>query len=315
MNDELWSKYTSLWHYTTGAGMLGILQNSSLRATHIRYLNDIGEAKFFQQNYFPRLFKDHWTLAADKGKVSKNDVSALTEAVQESLMRGIFDNVDLFTASLSQPVSDADVDGMLSQWRGYGSDGGYALIFDTAKLRDALTCSGSRYSDASTCIGDMNYMTVDHPRAKYSKDVLAMEGRIVKALENMSDVNSLAVDSGNYFDDFINIACLTKHSGFAEENEVRIVVARPANEMLQYLMEGENEKPPRPLQFREYKGLLIPFINLYEADDCALGSPIKAIVVGPHLDGLRRAQSLRLLARQLNLDITVHESSLSYRGA
>ncbi len=32
----------------------------------------------------------------------------------------------------------AQNDGLLSQWRGYGKDGGYALVFDSQKLEEAL---------------------------------------------------------------------------------------------------------------------------------------------------------------------------------
>ena len=73
-------------------------------------------------------------------------VSMEADAWQSTLRRVTLSMNRPFVLSLSGP-SDARVQhsGLLSQWRGYGSDGGYALVLDTRKLEAML-------ADEALCI-------------------------------------------------------------------------------------------------------------------------------------------------------------------
>jgi hypothetical protein len=48
---EVWEDYDRVYHYTTQAGLKGILQSQTLHATHYKYLNDFTE----MQQILPKL--------------------------------------------------------------------------------------------------------------------------------------------------------------------------------------------------------------------------------------------------------------------
>ena len=111
-----------LYHYTDVAGLIGILNTGSLRATNLRFMNDAKELSHAWE-----LMRQVLTEAE-----SKAELPAQVELVQElrrvtSVPLGGYP--DFYSVSFS---ADGD---LLSQWRGYGSDGGgYAIGFDSARL-------------------------------------------------------------------------------------------------------------------------------------------------------------------------------------
>ncbi len=110
-----------LFHYTTGAGMRGILDSSRLWGTNYRYLNDASEI-----GYGVSLFEE---LINDRLVNAKDDV--LTEFLGRSLQTAnAFDGMfDCYIACFCQR------DDLLTQWRAYaGSGGGYALGFSTKEI-------------------------------------------------------------------------------------------------------------------------------------------------------------------------------------
>src|SRR5690606_21929416 len=48
---------------------------------------------------------------------------------------------------------------LLSQWRGYGKDGGFAIIFDTSKLERMLEDEYSKYSYVFSLMRPVNYFS------------------------------------------------------------------------------------------------------------------------------------------------------------
>lgn len=110
-----------LYHYTDKAGLVGIVEAGKLWATHIGYLNDESEIQY-SRNLIGELadrlrpeFGGEWAAG-----VVCDAVSALAEAETSP---------DTFVASF---CVDAD---NLSQWRGYGAQGGgYAIGLGRERL-------------------------------------------------------------------------------------------------------------------------------------------------------------------------------------
>ena len=110
-----------LFHYTTSAGMRGILDASRLWATNFRYLNDASEI-----GYGVKLFEE---LINDRLAKTKNEI--LTEFLTRSLRttNGFDGMFDCYIACFCER------DDLLTQWRTYaGSGGGYALGFSTKEI-------------------------------------------------------------------------------------------------------------------------------------------------------------------------------------
>jgi hypothetical protein len=84
-------------------------------------------------------------------KAAEQSATAVTEGMYRALL-GATDSppfaepyVTSFCTASSELVAKH---GLLSQWRGYGREGGYALVFDTARLDLFLTAEAERWRHA-----------------------------------------------------------------------------------------------------------------------------------------------------------------------
>jgi hypothetical protein len=145
--------HPELFHYTTAAGLDGILKSQTLRATHASFMNDALEIRAFKAR-----LPDILRAAVRDGMQRVLDIPANEELVRnaggkdaavEEAVRAVVEGmyaallgtagtpafmdayVLSFCTAATQEVSDH---GLLSQWRGYGDDGGYAIVFDTVLL-------------------------------------------------------------------------------------------------------------------------------------------------------------------------------------
>lgn len=128
----------SLYHYTTAAGLHGIVTTATLWATDLRFLNDAQEALYgaaamrqavleFSRSHL--LERRHW------GDTAQADHAA---HCFEMYRRGVISALDAHSVGLYVSCFCESGD-LLSQWRGYGTDHGYAIECATEPLRSALT--------------------------------------------------------------------------------------------------------------------------------------------------------------------------------
>lgn len=107
-----------LYHYTTQAGLLGILESNCLWATAAQYLNDSSEYEYGLQ------------LIADR--LSSTAKEAVDETVAAKLAEIAKDLSPFPGVCVVSLTKDGD---LLSQWRAYGGRaGGVALGFCAAHL-------------------------------------------------------------------------------------------------------------------------------------------------------------------------------------
>src|SRR5687768_18046789 len=66
MTKKVWEQYTELYHYTTAAGLKGIVESQQLRATHIAYLNDGEEHTGFFDRRLPSLLETVMRAVAEE---------------------------------------------------------------------------------------------------------------------------------------------------------------------------------------------------------------------------------------------------------
>jgi hypothetical protein len=103
----------SIWHYTDGRGLEGIVTHDTLRATSFRHLNDSREADYAT------------SLLKDAAKKRRTTVPTAHQARFDSLMkhaerRGL----DLFLLCAARKPD------LLTVWRGYGGKVSYAIELD-----------------------------------------------------------------------------------------------------------------------------------------------------------------------------------------
>jgi Protein of unknown function (DUF2971) len=312
---------TSIFHYTTPAGLLGILSSGSLFATDYRFLNDASEGAIIKQFVLPTLEAEAaavTTALLAKG-IAKNFYKDHGEAVHrlqaEQLYRvfmtAVNNSAPFFVVSFCRHDEGTEeyANGLLSQWRGYGESGGFAIEFDE-ELIDQLvhremscyaylgfkSCDVT-YAGAGTKFDTLPYKGV---AAQMIKIVFAEEGIDISDVAGNKDLNEAAVA-------FFNQAPFLKHWGFHEENEFRVSVLCLRAKAVTRLA-----RPLKPIKLRTKGSSIIFYIELFSGFDEPL--PIKSIIVGPHAHQARQAEALHIVAETTGLNFTVRLSGIPFQS-
>lgn len=271
-----------IYHYTDGTGLIGIMQSQSLWATDYRYLNDYSELKILHEYMLGKLERLSYNPHI------KKEVEQILSVFLPEVIGSIADNPldpKIFVTSFCR-CGD-----LLSQWRGYGLDGGYAIGFDYPALD---TMRKDEYNKRCFFMSLFDFVVYN-------------DETIPKSFENSIDnlINML----GDFFNKpqpqreealklYIENLPLLKHKGFFEEQEYRLVFATKSAQV-------------SDIKFRYRSGVAVPYIVLFGDEHIPL--PIREIVVGPSQDAELRVQSIQLMLVQkgLNPDF-VKLSSIPY---
>ena len=317
-------EYKRLYHYTTWNGLLGILKNQSLWATHHRFLNDYSETLLMKNKLFefvrPVVHKessDFLNKNPDHKKIMQqiNDnggFEALVDQRSSLFIDGMYEslpNSGLYITSFCKENEDEYINenGVLSQWRGYGRDGGFALVFNAQGLEHILQEEVEKYDYSFLQLSDVVYSDDEEglkselgPRLHYIKEHIK---RIIRSIPKGKYDPDPEKDSKEY-DAFISCISRYKHQGFKEENEVRIC-AFPVVHNEEYLKSSAHEKnqlpPEKERKFREKNGEWVPYIELFDSLDKDL--PIEKIIVGPHQNMEMRVSALKVMLCGKNIDV------------
>ena len=319
--------YARLYHYTNLRGILGILNTKRLWATHCKFLNDYSEIVLFRDKLIdflrPYVLTEYEKLAAENqqaaesiaaagglGAVVQGDTGNIVDAMYKVTTDEIY--IASFCGERKDPYIN-DI-GLLSQWRGYGDDGGFALVFRTRDLERLTDREANEFDYDVGFLGDVVYSDDDEKFDSDLSDKLAAIAAYVKDFyERVKLRSEEPPDASLCYPAFVQCIGRYKHRGFKEENEVRIL-ALPTRHSREYLLEAEKRglelKPEKERKFREARSNQIPYIELFDLPDVDL--PIERIIVGPHRDKEARAASLRVMLRNTDINVTV--SDIPYVG-
>jgi len=297
-------EHPELFHYTSSAGLLGIIQNQSLWAGHYSYSNDVQEIQHFFDFGLPELLPATTPETIKKLKaILFNETEPLAEP---------------YLVSFCTPLNrDENIrnHGLLSQWRGYASEGGFAIVFDTQKLSTLLEALGHQWGDdADLFLGDIVYSSDDKSRQiqEYGDDLKIIEQFCTATAQLPDEILE------KLFMAFMRCACRYKHWGFKEENEVRIV-AIPQGKAIHRRAKSEGIKINMiPQKFYQRSGILVPYIDLFEnlSKDKKAALPITRIIVGPcktEQEQKNKIVSTKILLNQHGITATVVASEIPYR--
>lgn len=279
---------TTLYHYTSMTGLLGIVKSGSIWATHINYLNDRSEQQHIWSSIKNRIERKMTEASFSQAKSS---LASLLQVVEQ------YPKSEAYVASLK-------VDGdLLSQWSSYcPSGGGYAIGFSRLQLIENNIAHLRRISeDVET--GRAFAQSAEMTRVMYvsdeGNDLLDGLIDIIAGLRmlNLPDVGDLGPlkdiftqpNMAFYLMNFLEPA--VKNDFFSAENEYRLVIR------------GD----PPTLSFRAGKSTLIPYteIPLNLSEDLF----IERVVVGPCPDPQLTIRSLRLLFQSIGQPSVQIESS------
>jgi len=324
---EVADEHPLLFHYTTAAGLLGILETHQLWATHIGYLNDAEERTLFFDERLPYIIRP--SIARALADLQSDDEIKAAIAGMGGMEAAISKTVDQFAANIKDhtfqfgtpfvtsfcPPTEKDRDnGLLSQWRGYGGDGGYAVVFDTRALSEHMKHE-TGYNYEHLAISDVLYIAKGQPAPSSDKSVQDAERHIHDAVYSF-----FTTQQSSSFDPMYSpintLSCCTKHRGFQEEVEVRIIATPVGDVIYDESVASGDTRPRKKVYHRVVGGMLVPYIKLFDhaiVDQYRL--PIKKIIVGPHPDRAKRADAVWSLLRvQQYKDVEVVESRIPYIG-
>jgi hypothetical protein len=333
MKQEIWDAYPELFHYTSPAGLEGILRTQTLWATHAAFLNDVTELGLFRKR-LPEFLRDHVESAllfrAENSDAHLSELnqeggpSVVASGIARELAQSMHDVLvgadgqgailDFFIVSFcTVPSKQALVSehGLLSQWRGYGHHGGYALVFDTAGFKELLTDEENRWQ-VQLIFGDVAYSndTPDVLIRKLGEDI----GPLAHAIGELVKTPNSAQAREKTFQPFISCVARYKHWGYYEEHEVRLIASVNGARII-------NESPPtaegraaKPRHHFNRRGTEVPCLHLFEnvTDGAKRTLPISRIIVGPHHDQERRYLGVKSLLAELGLTIPVTKSEIPY---
>jgi len=318
-------------HYTTASGIAGIVSSGCIWATHAAFLNDAEEMKHFFDSRLPDIcLPEVEKFANEKAQSPENTKMIAAQGGLPQFIRLLAETLPAIirkhTLAFNQPyifsmcgTRDPLVShsGLLSQWRGYGSDGGYALVFDTSKFEELLKLEGETFGYQHAVWGDVYYHGVDQVSQPSTEDVAEYEAAVRTGIAKMLE-GGKAEEAEGFYEAISSLSCLYKHWGFREEHEVR-VVAIPVDAEVARLSAAEGEtKQQKPIKTFIRAGVPIPYIELFMPPDSKTSParlPIKRVIIGPHNQNGLRAQAVqRLLAANGYNDVEVVRSQIPYIG-
>jgi hypothetical protein len=239
-----------LWHYTTSAGLIGIIESGSIFATQVSCLNDSTEIRYYSMSFRTALTEQLENIDDEAtSKFLKRYVTLLQDEDTTPMSADLPYFVTCFT-----PLQD-DV----NHWRDYGGgENGYAIGVRTRDL------SGPGYS----LVGRVNYNSQVHTaiaREAAQKTVEYYREGLQSGLTNWDDRFLKVWDFA-----LTQLTPFVKEPGFAAEKEVRFV---------HYLQESEiSELKVLPRQSMLSQHLPMRF---GEESKGKPRFPISKVIVGP----------------------------------
>ena len=320
-----------VFHYTDATGLTGIVVNQTIWATHYGYLNDKSEIVAFKARFLNH-FKPKLSSVIDQLTFHNPSAQALIDEkggrvkieneTTPELVNGIFTALlgnqqvpafsEPYIASFSRPLSKEVIQhGLLSQWRAYGQDGGYAIVFDTAALDKLLTDERDRWGH-ELLFGNIVYSNATD--AELEEELGTYLSKICNGVISILQGTKTEADPIDIYLDLLMCACRYKHWEFHEEKEVRVISTMPLSidVVEQFQSRGTGAKPRK---HRSRNGTLVPYIELFEGITSSQRKlPIKRIIVGPHANGVNRRRSVETLLTQHGVDASVTISDIPYLG-
>jgi len=289
------SKPDQLYHYTNADGILGIIESRVIRATHIDCLNDASEGRYAHALLTEELLRRRHQLLATVRENPKNPharaVLAFNERLQE-LVPHALGELGGYVACFCEHGN------LLSQWRAYGPQGGYALGFPFQTLafvhRPGIVSLERVVYDLATqrrIISDVLDCADTH-----------LAGQVAAGLTE-SQLRAVADEAASDMWSFTFAALVAfKDPAFSEEREWRLTVHQPwpSAERLRL----------RP-RFRARQNRVVPFVDVDLSVKQRL--PLRSLRLGPGHDAAA-ATTLGLLLSAHGLhDVPVIASDIPLR--
>ncbi|WP_296579671.1 DUF2971 domain-containing protein [Xanthobacter sp.] len=199
-----------LAHYTSLEVVESILKSGELWFSNPLYMNDFEEVKHSLKLSVESVKQSHALKEALKSESMFETFALRFELFVDHFEKEYLINAYIFCLSRHEMAND---DGILSMWRGYGASGnGAAIVIATERLNSK--------SQSPLIIDEVQYMTRQE-RSDWIRNKLIEASEIIARMEvSESSVASIAF---HVFERLRVFSFFSKHIGFSEENEWRII--------------------------------------------------------------------------------------------
>lgn len=272
-----------LYHYTTQAGLLGILQSDAIWATKIHYLNDSSEYQL-ALDLAAAFLKT--LLSGERSRTKKRKVQCLLDNLKSIASM----NVCVCSLSAQQDL--------LSQWRAYsGQPGGYSVGFDTDLIQQQGLGQGFLLAKCVYDATEQQRLVEELVTNSLASDFNTTPSRIDPARPRTIVVLHVG---GDFAMNIARLAPIIKNNAFHEEQEWRLISTTGVNV-------GD-------MSFRPGQSMLTPYIPVKLGADKA--AYLKSVTVGPtpHTE-LAKLSTHSLLGHwRVAQPVKVSSSKAPYRG-
>lgn len=303
MNDGL------AWHYTDGAGLISIVTNHVLWATHSRFLNDADEVELGA-----RLIRE----AADRRAEAGDGFATWVKRVlQHRPVRANPSSTAFFILSAAQHWD------LLAMWRLYGGSGeSYAIGLDASAPLSVLVDEGADPASTSARTPYIRHRPwspvcyAEQEQLRLAEAVLdgmpeEVDAAVARFAGATPGAEEIAAALPRTLEDLEQALMLIKHSGFADERETR-------HSTLLFGNDGDLSWPG-VVRFRPTAYGIAPYLWLTGGDgDAATRKrnplPIRSVAVSPSSNGAASVSSVRALLASNGYRVDVRGSAVPFRG-
>jgi hypothetical protein len=305
-----------LYHYTTQHGLLGILKQKCIWATHIRYLNDTSEGNIVSRVIFEEFSSRYNTaplfqmlgMATDKAASVVEPVDEDTLG-QGTTMASWATSQNVFVSSFSEKGDS------LSQWRAYSErSGGYSIGFRPEYLHAVgerfLNGRPDRFFQGSDTLVRCIYYDEEEERSLREE----IKKLVSAYIEEVATTAKLPVGEGiqgfrtpaalaiKHFLKLGQRSAITKDNGFREEAEWRLAFL---------LQQGSTATD---IEFRPGSSMPVPYLEVpLRLADQLIG--ICKVIVGPCPHPSEAAKSVEMLLQSAGFrGVEVVSSQIPYRN-
>lgn len=272
----------TLYHYTSGQGLFGIINSEELHCSNVNFLNDPSERSYFQ-NILDHIFKD-----------SSECKRIYDTLFNDSFQKAVVDPFDSFVASFSKNADS------LSMWNYYAKGNGYNIGLE---IDDII--AQNRNTNVYIQKVELNYNKeeqIDRTREfilsqrnncdKYHD----LDKQILNA-QNEDDHYEYTHEQDNLINDFntevYKLKLGFKHQAYEREQEVRLIIS-----------EFEPEQKTTRFKISE-NGVFVEYFPL----KLNLKSKLKSITIHPlsgqlHLDGTKKFLSSKYLDKKIEIKVS-----------
>jgi hypothetical protein len=300
-------KVDYLYHYTNTNGLCGIVQTGKFFATDIRFLNDSLEIENGANNLksiiksiiskniskFDKFFDE--SLEDSHIEDFSNYIS---DAIVGSRAFSLTDAMNIYVISFCQHKdSYHQKNGLLSQWRGYGSGEGYCLVFEESELKEFIRvhCLSRNLTQKSGSVVYSNYKSMIKDYDSFTEMIIKLVGDVISSEDHVPAPTP-------FMDTIYDMAIFAKHRAFKEEMEYRFSI----NVLI-------NDDYDRDIsrRFINKDGIVVPSISIGHSGD--ISRLIKKVIIGPGRNSDEKAIGVDELRRQKQLNFEISVSDTPFR--